>query len=168
MVKAGKLFLHELDRLVGARLDFAFESTLSGIASTSRLKKWKAIGYRVEIVFPRPASPQLALAGLPPASNKAGITCRELTSCGDLTAAGKTSRPFTNRWRMRGKRTIIPPTIRDYCSPKMKTKSGKYKNSLVGAGRALRRAALAARKTARLHGTPVYVWRDGKVVAEKP
>jgi hypothetical protein len=35
-------------------------------------------------------------------------------------------------------------------------------------GRALRRAARAARKTARMHGTPVYIWKDGKVVAEKP
>jgi len=25
-----------------------------------------------------------------------------------------------------------------------------------------------ARKTARAHGTPVYIWRDGKIVAEKP
>jgi hypothetical protein len=23
-------------------------------------------------------------------------------------------------------------------------------------------------KTARMHGTPIYLWRDGKVVAEKP
>lgn len=35
-------------------------------------------------------------------------------------------------------------------------------------GRALRRASRAARKTARIFGTPVYVWKDGKVVAEKP
>lgn len=35
-------------------------------------------------------------------------------------------------------------------------------------GRALRRAAKSARKTARAHGTPVYVWQDGKVVAQKP
>lgn len=35
-------------------------------------------------------------------------------------------------------------------------------------GRALRRAGRAARKTARMHGTPVYIWRDGKVVAVKP
>jgi hypothetical protein len=25
-----------------------------------------------------------------------------------------------------------------------------------------------ARKTARMHGTPVYFWKNGKVVAEKP
>jgi hypothetical protein len=35
-------------------------------------------------------------------------------------------------------------------------------------GRALRRAAKVARKTARMHGTPIYIWKDGKVVAEKP
>jgi len=35
-------------------------------------------------------------------------------------------------------------------------------------GRALRRAAKVARKTARMHGTPIYVWKNGKVIAEKP
>lgn len=35
-------------------------------------------------------------------------------------------------------------------------------------GRALRRAAKAARKTARMYGTPVYVLRNGKIIAEKP
>jgi len=52
----------------------------------------------------------------------------------------------------------------------MKTKTGKSesRNFATTVGRALRRAGLAARKTARIHGTPVYVWRGGKVVAEKP
>jgi hypothetical protein len=35
-------------------------------------------------------------------------------------------------------------------------------------GRALRRAARRARETARRHGTPIYVMKDGKVVAIKP
>ena len=35
-------------------------------------------------------------------------------------------------------------------------------------GRALRRAGTAARRTARVHGTPIYIWKNGKVVAEKP
>jgi hypothetical protein len=34
--------------------------------------------------------------------------------------------------------------------------------------RALMRAERAARKTARMHGTPIYVWQNGKVVAKKP
>jgi len=39
---------------------------------------------------------------------------------------------------------------------------------VAAVGRALRRAAKNARKTARAHGTPIYIWKDGKVVAEKP
>jgi hypothetical protein len=35
-------------------------------------------------------------------------------------------------------------------------------------GRALRRAAKVARKTARAHGTPIYIWENDKVVAKKP
>ena len=35
-------------------------------------------------------------------------------------------------------------------------------------GRALRRAALVARKTARRYGTPIYYAKDGKVVALRP
>lgn len=35
-------------------------------------------------------------------------------------------------------------------------------------GRALRRAAKVARKTARAHHTPLYVWQNGNVVAKKP
>ena len=60
-VAAGRLFLKELDRLAKARLDFAFESTLSGLVYLSRLKRWKAAGYRIEIVYLRLSSPRLAL-----------------------------------------------------------------------------------------------------------
>jgi len=38
----------------------------------------------------------------------------------------------------------------------------------LAVGRALRRAAKTARKTARAYGTPIYVWKNGKVVAQKP
>jgi hypothetical protein len=38
----------------------------------------------------------------------------------------------------------------------------------AGIGRVMRRAARGAREVARRHGTPIYVWEDGKVVANKP
>jgi hypothetical protein len=38
----------------------------------------------------------------------------------------------------------------------------------AGVGRALRRAAKDAQKTARMYGTPIYIWEKGKVVAKKP
>jgi hypothetical protein len=54
--------------------------------------------------------------------------------------------------------------------PKTKTRNGKNegKDFALQVGRALRRAAKSARKTARMYGTPIYIWRDGKIVAEKP
>jgi hypothetical protein len=38
----------------------------------------------------------------------------------------------------------------------------------LSVGRALRRSARLARKTAKMHGTPLYFWKNGRVVAEKP
>jgi predicted ABC-type ATPase len=58
---AGRLVLKELDRLAKAKESFSFESTLSGLTYVSRLKRWKAAGYRIEIVFLKVASPRLAL-----------------------------------------------------------------------------------------------------------
>ncbi len=50
----------------------------------------------------------------------------------------------------------------------MKTKTKRPNPFAAAVGRALRRSARVARKTARAHGTPIYLWRDGKIVAEKP
>lgn len=38
----------------------------------------------------------------------------------------------------------------------------------MAVGRALRRAAKSARKIARAYGTPIYIWQNGRVVAQKP
>lgn len=34
--------------------------------------------------------------------------------------------------------------------------------------RALKRSAKVARKTAKMHGTPIAIMKDGKIVLEKP
>ena len=44
----------------------------------------------------------------------------------------------------------------------------KPESFAVGVGRGLRLAARGARKVARAHGTPIYVWENGKVVAKQP
>ena len=61
-VAAGRVLLRELDRLVAADADFAFESTLSGLRYAERIRNWKAQGYSIEIAYLRLASPQLALS----------------------------------------------------------------------------------------------------------
>jgi len=55
------LVLAELDRLAKSSWDFSFETTLSGQIYLSRLRRWKVQGYRVEILFLRLSSVQLAL-----------------------------------------------------------------------------------------------------------
>jgi predicted ABC-type ATPase len=60
-IAAGRLFLSELDRLAAAKKDFAFESTLSGIAHASRLRCWRRLGYRIEIIYLKLVDVRVAL-----------------------------------------------------------------------------------------------------------
>ena len=49
-IAAARMVLGELDRLVAGRADFAFETTLSGLAYVRGLKYRKRAGYRIDIV----------------------------------------------------------------------------------------------------------------------
>ena len=60
-IAAGRLLLKEIDRLAESGVDFAFESTLSGVSHLSRLKRWKAAGNRIEIIYLTLPSPEIAL-----------------------------------------------------------------------------------------------------------
>ena len=54
---------------------------------------------------------------------------------------------------------------------KVRAKSKSSRDSrdfAAGVGRALLLAAKEARRVARLHGTPIYIWENGKVKAIKP
>jgi predicted ABC-type ATPase len=60
-IAAARLVLQEIDRLAAERMDFAFETTCSGVTYVRRLEAWKQAGYRVEIVYLRLRSAKLAL-----------------------------------------------------------------------------------------------------------
>jgi hypothetical protein len=47
-------------RLAGAKMDFAFESTLSGLRYARHLQRWRKQGYRIEIVSSTEVSPACA------------------------------------------------------------------------------------------------------------
>jgi predicted ABC-type ATPase len=55
------LFLREIDRLAASQASFAFESTLSGRGYAGRIRRWKANGYRVEIIYLTVPSSRIAL-----------------------------------------------------------------------------------------------------------
>ena len=60
-IAAARMVLREIDRLANDRLDFAFETTLSGRTYVRRMEAWKHAGYRIEIVYLRLSSVELAL-----------------------------------------------------------------------------------------------------------
>ena len=170
-IAAGRLFLKELDRLAAGGVSFAFESTLSGATYASRLRGWKAAGYTVEIVFLRIHSPQLALrrdccACSPgrPRRAKGGCIKTIPTGLAQLPSGISTASRYLGGVRYFGQ----CPTIAGAWTMKSKKQQSKSETFSKSVGKALRRSAKRARDTARMHGTPVYVWKDGKIVAEKP
>lgn len=60
-IAAGRLVLKEIVRLVEARADFAFESTLSGLGYVSRLRDMRRRGYHIEIIYLKIVSARLAV-----------------------------------------------------------------------------------------------------------
>jgi predicted ABC-type ATPase len=60
-IAAARVVLREIDRLALDRANFAFETTLSGLTYVRRMESWKQAGYRIEIVYLRLDSVELAL-----------------------------------------------------------------------------------------------------------
>ena len=50
-----------MNRFANLRVDFAFETTLSGLGYLKHLQRWKTAGYNMQIIFLQLASPRLAL-----------------------------------------------------------------------------------------------------------
>jgi len=60
-VRAGRLMLELIDEAVRQRKSFAFETTLSGHLYVSKIRKWRSIGYRVDLIYLSVASVELAI-----------------------------------------------------------------------------------------------------------
>jgi predicted ABC-type ATPase len=60
-ISAARVVLREIDRLASDGAHFAFETTLSGLTYLRRMESWKQAGYRIEIVYLRLDSVDLAL-----------------------------------------------------------------------------------------------------------
>ena len=59
---AGRLVLERLDELVAARADFVLETTLATRSHAVRIRRWKAAGYRVELIYLRLPSAEASIA----------------------------------------------------------------------------------------------------------
>jgi hypothetical protein len=79
-----------------------------------------------------------------------------------------THRPLADSWPVYDNSCRTTITGEKTVKAKTRTKASRPLSFAAGVGRALRRAAKDAQKTARMYGTPLYVWENGKVVAKKP
>jgi predicted ABC-type ATPase len=60
--KAGRLMLEEISESERRGESFAFETTLSGLSYLSRIKLWRAQGYRVSLMYLSLPGPEAAIA----------------------------------------------------------------------------------------------------------
>ena len=60
-VKAARLMLESMAQLVEKRESFAFETTLAGRGYARHIPAWRALGYRVELIFLSLSHPDLAV-----------------------------------------------------------------------------------------------------------
>lgn len=162
-VAAARLVLDEVDRLVERRADFAWESTLSGLASVKRFRIMNQLGYHVVMIYLHLASPQLALKRVAARVRQGGHNVPKLDVQRRFSRSSRNFetryRPLANAWAVYDNSRRPPKLIES-------NSNGNPKLALR-VERALLRAGESARRTARMYGTPLYVWGNGKVVAKR-
>ena len=127
-------------------------SAFRWLSRVDLLKAWKQAGYRIEMVYLRLRSAHLPLRRI----------AARVRQGGHYVLRVDVVRRFSRDWR--NFQRIYRPLADSWAV---------YENSghaprLLEKSRALRRAVKDAQKTARMYGTPLYVWENGKVVAKKP
>lgn len=113
-LKAGKLLLAEIENCLQRHTSFALESTLSGHAQASILKKAKKLGYQIEIHYLWIPSPLLAIRRIAQRVKKGGhhippadVRRRYQRSLENFV---KVYAPLANNWRL-WNNTSKPPKL---------------------------------------------------------
>lgn len=163
-VAAARLMLDEIDRLVDEQEDFAWESTLSGLAHVKRLQIMKQLGYQVEMVYLSLASPQLALSRVGARVRQGG---HNVPKGAVLRRFSRSRCNFVTRYRPLANAWAVYDSSR-MPQPLMESNSKRKSNLRARVERALIRAGEAARRAAWMHGTFLYVWQNDRVVAIRP
>jgi len=171
-IAAGRLLLQEVNRFAAARADFAFESTLSGMSYARHLAKWKDQGYRIEISYLRLESPQLALRRIAARVRHGGHNVPRADVFRRFERGwahfDRIYRPLADEWAVYDNSGESPKLLEPVAKRETPVRAQKAESFATGVGRGLRLAVRTARKVARTHGTPIYVWENGRVVAKRP
>jgi predicted ABC-type ATPase len=129
-------------------------------------------GYRIEIVYLRLRSARLALRRIAARVRQGGqsVPRADVVRRFDRSREHfeRIYRPLADRCSVYDNSGRAPVLSSEAVALRSTRQSPKPNAFSRAVGRALRRAAKRARQVARMHGTPIYIWKDGKVVAIKP
>lgn len=161
-VPAGRLLLSELDRLAQRSVDFALESTLSGLTLAPRLEALRGRGYRIEMIYLRLASASLALKRIAARVKQGGHT---VPRADVLRRFVRSAENVSRVYSPLADAVWVFDTSQERSQRQFPASVDKNTSAIE---RALRRATKRAHEVARMHGTAVYVSNTGKIIALKP
>lgn len=114
-MKAGRILLEQIRALADRNVDFAFETTLSGKAYISFMKKLKEKGYSIHLFFLWIPSTKLALARIRERVARGGhsIADKDVRRRFDRSIYNffRFYRPLLDRWNLFDNSTTIPRLI---------------------------------------------------------
>ena len=100
---AGRLVLERLDALLVERADVVLETTLATRSHAPRIRRFKAAGYRVELIYLRPPSADFSVARVARRVAQGGHGIPEDTLRRRSRSVSTIWRRSTNRWWTRGR-----------------------------------------------------------------
>ena len=183
-LQAGRLTLGAIAQHVAQRESFAFETTLSGLGYARQIPAWKALGYRVELIFLSLPSADLAVRRVAERVRQGGHNIPEATIRRRFEAGRRlfsdVYQPLVDQWYLYDNAGGQPVMI-DWSEISMSTPNkvdepapdycglpANASANLKGSMAAMRRAAERARQVALQTGTDLILFRNGQVVRVDP
>lgn len=174
-VQAGRLMLRLVESYLKRGETFAIETTLSGRSYARLIPTWQAQGYSVQLYFLRLPSPEMAVERVRLRVSQGGHNIPENVVQRRFHAGWRNLqqiyRDIVDEWALHNSSETSPIRIEQGRKAMNKPdhengKSAKHtlSDDLIGAEKALRRAAIKARKRAIETTGSVPTWRNGKIV----
>ncbi len=183
-IQAGRLMLNVITRHVEKRASFAFETTLAGKIYARHIPTWRALGYKVTLLFLSLPSADIAVQRVAERVRQGGHDIPESTIRRRFDAGkelfANVYRPLVDQWALydnSGDKPVLTGwsdahmnTIRHVNEPESDygTPPTMMDADLRGSYFAIQRAALQARQLAVQTGTDLIVVRNGQLVRVSP
>ena len=191
-VRAGRLLLSRIDELTAERRTFGFETTLAGRSYARRFAELRKQGYRISLFFLWLPNPELAISRVANRVRQGGhhvpepdIRRRFRLGIRNLLTI---YRPIVDEWKIYDATTVPPKLVVQEFENELKiVDQTRYDQAMKSAGTwpmtqrknrpstsneleaaAFLDASYQVVETAKRTGTPVILWRDGKIVKVPP